>query len=221
MKSKLLALFAALLILGCCAPQTVETPAEEVSALVERTVRIDVNCVGLKGGGSGVLLEGDSDRLVVATAEHVVVHNERPCVLTVVRDSGERHLVFRTQVNAKRDVAVLTTLDGVPEALPPLVLRQAVLGEPILSTGHPTDRLRGKQLLTVSRGTLSVVYKDAPGKHSFRVSLSLHPGYSGGPCWGLDGSLLGLTVSGFLDHSSRHSPIFVTAAEHIQDLLDR
>jgi S1-C subfamily serine protease len=191
---------------------TDRVPVEvDVAALVERTVKVQAACASGSGWGSGVVLEGDYNRTVIATAELVV--DGTGCFFTAVRHDGSVWPVFSVALDEKHDVAVLTTRLGWDS--PRVELAEGVLGAPVINVGYPSDKLKGRAVLTVTRGTLAAVY-DLDDDEGYRVTAQIMPGSSGGPCWTPDGRLIGLTVSAMMAAGIPYDGhYYVTRAEHV------
>ncbi len=217
MKSSVVAFLASLLLLfGCsCSHQKLVKPAGEVPVLelVQRTVKVEVNCDDKEGTGSGVILRGRDYGLTIATAEHVVAGEN--CKMIVQEWNGERHRVWRHRVDVKHDVAVMYTLSG--RLYKELPTRRAQLGEQVIAVGYPWDPRVVEPTQTVTRGVIAAFYTREDLQHSaVRITAEIGPGSSGGPTFGLDGALLGLNVRKRVVYPWHD---YMTHVKHVEDLL--
>lgn len=78
---------------------------------------------------------------------------------------------------------------------PGVELRNPRLGEHVYAVGYPVQLATEEQELTVTDGIAAGPLDD---DGSLRITAPIYYGNSGGGCWAEDGSLLGITVSGFL-----------------------
>ena len=168
----------------------VHGPRPPVDALLDRTVKVNAMCDVGSGSGSGVIIEGEKTHLTVATAEHVIAGEN--CKYSIETNDGETFVVYRHVSWKRADVAVLITLGG--HFYPKVKMRKARLGEPVVTTGYPSDLLAMDTVKTVTRGNVAARY-EGKNRASFRITAPIRPGSSGGPCWSKEGALLGLTVS--------------------------
>jgi S1-C subfamily serine protease len=99
-------------------------------------------------------------------------------------------LVFKSP---KLDFAVFVNQEWLKH--PNLELRNPRLGEHVYTVGYPLQLATGDQELTVTDGVAAGPL-DEDGY--LRITAPIYFGNSGGGCWAEDGSLLGITVSGFL-----------------------
>jgi len=169
-------------------------PRATIAELVDRTVQVQALCFNGSHTGSGVVLSGTSETTILATANHVVESDD--CLYTVKKYDGSHWPVFRVVHDETHDVALLYTMVGW-EA-PQIGYRIPGLGEPVVTVGYPYDRMSGKTELTVSRGTVLNIYENLNSFYwkdeVYRISAAINFGSSGGPCFAVDGSLIGLTV---------------------------
>lgn len=206
---------------ACAKPQIQVNPSvpskeADVTALIDRTVKIYANCEDGNGTGSGVIWSSDADMgAKVATADHVV--NGTNCLFFVERATGEMSPVYDVQHDPRHDVAVLSV--DVPWVYEPLSVSPPGLGQDVLAIGFPWDYLKRKTWLTVSRGHVIALY-ELDSDEAYRITAHILPGSSGGPCWSLDGGLIGLTVSYWQsDGIPFDGHYYVTSAAWIDTLL--
>ena len=161
--------------------------------------------------GPRVVIQGDSGKpdVGVATAlQHTMLMAEgcsavdvgQGLVITAAHcvdqlapgdDTSVGMLVYRSPV---KDFAVLFDTARLGNATPRF--RSARLGEHLYAVGYPVQLATERQALTVTDGLYTGAV-DELGQE--RITAPIYFGNSGGGCWAEDGSLVGLTVSGYLE----------------------
>ncbi len=111
----------------------------------------------------------------------------------------------------KFDFAVLVNQDWVKH--PGVELRPPRLGEHVYTMGYPNQLATDTQELTVTDGVAAGPIDE---EGHLRITAPIYFGNSGGGCWGEDGALLGITVSGFVELPGMN---FMVSAEDIAAVL--
>ncbi len=149
--------------------------------LVDRTVKVDVQCSYGSGWGSGVHVGYTRDGVaLIATAAHVA----NPECLQLVGG------YYATTVarDDRADVAVL----AVPIARKSMACwTHEYLGMGVIVTGYGSQLLTGEAALNVNRGYLA----SKPSPKYWRVTSEFWKGNSGGGVWDEEGCLVGLSVA--------------------------
>lgn len=114
-------------------------------------------------------------------------------------------------VSADRDFAVLISQERIKNS--PAELRAPRLGEHVYAVGYPVQLATKQQELTVTDG---VVSGPSDKEGSLRFTAPIYYGNSGGGVWAEDGSLIGISVSGFLQMPGMN---FLVSAEDIAKAL--
>jgi len=189
------ALCAALVALGACAPRAAAPPAPVADAgSVEyaraRTVLVQVDTDGdgaRDGWGSGVVVSSGTVS-VVATAAHVIRCED--CTYTVVTDGGRELAAARHVLDEAGDVGLLVVDQPMPAAeLAP----GAALGDRVMHVGYPMELTdQSVPHLTVSRGTVSTFL--SAGRIRL-TGVDIFFGSSGGPIFDAEGRVVCLAVS--------------------------
>lgn len=109
------------------------------------------------------------------------------------------------------DFAVLVNQDWVKH--PVVDLRAPRLGEHVYAVGYPVQLATDKQELTVTDGVAAGPFDE---EGHLRITAPIYFGNSGGGCWAEDGSLLGITVSGYLSMPGMN---YVVSAEDVAAVL--
>lgn len=196
---KLLALLGALLISGCSLMSSPALPAEpnvpqNVAVVVSlRHTRFmpDPGCTAVDIGGGRVV-----------TAKH--------CVDEV--DIGAKTAIgVLTYRDPDHDFAFLVNQEWVKH--PAANLRAPILGEHVYAVGYPMQLSTDTQELTVTDG---VVCGPSDEEGHLRFTAPIYFGNSGGGVWAEDGSLVGISVSGFLEMPGMN---FMVSAEDVANAL--
>jgi S1-C subfamily serine protease len=109
------------------------------------------------------------------------------------------------------DFAILVNQEWIKN--PPASLRAPRLGEHVYTVGYPMQLATDKQELTVTDGVAAGPFDD---EGNIRITAPIYFGNSGGGCWAEDGSLLGITVSGFVEMPGMN---FMVSAEDVAEVL--
>jgi S1-C subfamily serine protease len=171
-------------------------------------MRAAVLCLLLIGCGSAPVVTTGRANLAVSTAlRHTLLMTEgctavdigRGRVLTAKHCVDSPELADEYSVGAvvyrspERDFAVLYDAERFRHSR--ARLRVPVLGEHVYAVGFPSQLDKSGQKLTVTDGIIAGPC-DAEG--SLRFTAPIYYGNSGGGVWADDGSLIGISVSGFL-----------------------
>lgn len=188
----------AMLFAGCLpqAPVVVDAPALPQNVAVVTALR---HTVFFKGPGCTAVDIGHG-RLV--TAKHCV----DDLAIGAVTAIG-----VLTYMAPDRDFAVIISQERIKHGAP--VLRAPRLGEHVYAVGFPVQLATKTQELTVTDG---VVSGPSDEEGSLRYTAPTYFGNSGGGVWAEDGSLLGISVSGFMDHDGMY---FMVSAEDVAKAL--
>jgi len=169
------------------------------SELIAATERAQQSFVFV-GGGAGVCISDDG---YVLTNQHVVAGKER----WLARHNGKQAFFYADVVgrDPAGDVALLK-LKGLTEPLPHADFADLAgcrAGQWVLALGDPFKLAGEDGAPSVSLGTLSGFhrYQGDPARptspslytDALQTDAAVNPGNSGGPLFGLDGKLLGLT----------------------------
>jgi hypothetical protein len=168
----------AFILLGACGPSVVVVrgtdPDVGVATALRHTVLMTEGCTAV-----------DIGRGLVLTAQHCVDENLLGDELSVGT------LIYASTV---RDFAVLFDTSRLGNRA--AVMRAPVMGEHLYAVGYPVQLATDSQELTVTDG----VFAGPLGSDgSFRFTAPIYFGNSGGGVWANDGSLVGLSVSGYLE----------------------
>lgn len=178
MKGLLLAL--ALVLGGCTRTVVLAVPAP-VDVAVETGLK---HTIFAKTAGCTAV---DIGRGIVATARHCVQNADGEA-----SDVGDLGMVI--YVSPDLDFALLFDAARLENERPRM--RAPRLGEHLYAIGYPVQLATKKQQLTVTDGVLC---GPEDGEGALRFTAPIYFGNSGGGVWAEDGSLVGLSVSGFLE----------------------
>ncbi len=171
---------ACLVVLAACAGQPAYTPDAPaiadvgISTALGHTVLMAEGCTAVELGGG-----------TVVTAKHCVDDIELGDVTSV------GVLKFRSET---WDFGLLFDEVNVEHVGP--ALRNCRFGEHLYTVGYPSQLATDTQELTVTDG-LCAGPLDKEGNQ--RITAPIYYGNSGGGVWASDGSLLGISVNGYLD----------------------
>lgn len=200
MKVAVAALIAALLGCGSAPPPavtvTVTQPVVDIgiaTALKHTALADDLGCTVVDVGGG-----------VVVTAKHCVDELEAGAMTEV------GVVVYQDE---KLDFALLYDLSKAEHSN--VEMRAPKFGERVYTVGYPVQLATRTQELTVTDGLFA---GPAGNDGELRITAPIYFGNSGGGCWGTDGALVGITVSGFLDLPGMN---FIVPANLVEDALGR
>lgn len=150
-----------------------------------------------QGHGSGVII----GKNIVLTAGHV----GRQPYLSVETNDGDIHIVIRTVIDPKADIALLFIEDMFDEPILSLSTKELKTGDEILEIGTPFDMTNFNCVLPghVVKIDAKIDYNYLiPGTNMDIMDAHSGPGISGGPVI-LDGKVVGIVVasSGLLNAS--------------------
>lgn len=144
----------------------------------------------------------------VVTAKHCVEDDDPERNWNIGDKCELGMLVYKSP---DRDFAVLVDQARVGNPAPNM--RAPRLGEHLYAVGYPLQLATDKQELTVTDG---VVAGPLDEENHVRITVPIYFGNSGGGAWAEDGSLLGITVSGFMSHQAMY---FMVSAEDVAAAL--
>jgi len=185
-------------------------PPETVDAMKQATVFIRVAGDGWAATGSGFVVSGDDQALLIATNDHVAVPRPGKATITVVFDSGTKtERSYPAQVAAadpERDLAVLRVA-GVKAPPKPVAYNEPpklVETMGVYSFGFPFGKAlstsKGLPAITVGKASVSSLRNDSDGELSvIQIDGNLNPGNSGGPIVDTKGRLIGVAVATIRD----------------------
>lgn len=165
------------------------------------------------GTGSGFFIDPEG---LVVTNHHVIEEGAR--VEAVLADQRTLPVPGYLAVDETNDLAVLRV--ATPAAVPPLFLADSSTvreGQRIVVLGNP----RGLSF-TTSDGIISAVRADGELPSGVQVPLiqisaPISPGSSGSPVMNLEGLVVGVAVSQFLDGQNLN---FAVPSQAVRELLD-
>ncbi len=221
-RSRWYAWSVAVVMLGVIAPISAQTssvskPPQKVRYTVPELVRtmgpavVFVGNVNAKGEvssfGSGFVVNADG---VIVTNYHVIKGAQG---LQVKMKDGE--IYDRVEVldyDVRRDIAVLKI--RVFKRLPTVTLADETPepGDDAVAIGNPQGLEH-----TVSTGIISA-YRQAEGYRLLQISVPISPGSSGGPLFGLDGKVLGITTAGVVAEGAQNLN-FAMPVEYVRPLI--
>lgn len=126
----------------------------------------------------------------VVTAKHCVEDEDPERDWAVGESTSMGVLVYKSP---ELDFAVLINQDWLKN--PGVELRAPRLGEHVYAVGYPVQLATDTQELTVTDGVAAGPIDE---EGYLRITAPIYFGNSGGGCWAEDGSLLGITVSGYI-----------------------
>jgi hypothetical protein len=138
-----------------------------IQAMVDHTLLLeDPGCTGVRIGGG-----------IVVTAKHC----------TKDKAVGDHYGKFVVEyMNPDHDFSLLSGDDAVP----PVFLTDAALGEQTYVVGYPVQAVDGEQQLTITDG----VFTGATAEDLQRITAECFYGNSGGGAWNVMGDLTGIVV---------------------------
>ncbi|MDB5309542.1 MAG: serine protease [Gemmataceae bacterium] len=184
---------------------------ETVATIKAATVYVRVEGDGWGGSGSGFVVAGDKERVLVVTNHHVAVKlppgaRPKPPAVSVVFGGGtaaEREYPA-TVVGAdeERDLAVLRVA-GVTDAPRPITYTdppKPVETMGVFSFGFPLGQAlsvrKGFPAVTVGKASVSSLRDGDDGELAvIQIDGNLNPGNSGGPVVDVKGRLVGVAVA--------------------------
>lgn len=144
----------------------------------------------------------------VVTAKHCV-EDENPKKDWDVGEKTSMGVV--TYISPKLDFAILVNQAWIKH--PGVSLRPPRLGEHVYTVGYPVQLSTKTQELTVTDGVAAGPIDE---EGNLRITAPIYYGNSGGGCWAEDGSLVGLTVNGYLQMPGMN---YMVSAEDIAEVL--
>ena len=154
--------------------------------------------VKLKGNGSGFFVSSD----VLATNYHVVNGANK---IEVVISASDKVATYQAKVlcaDKVNDLALIQIND--PKFSPLLTLPYSIasasvdVGTSIYTMGYPMATIMGQEI-KITDGIISSKTGYEGDVVTYQISAPIQPGSSGGPMFGKDGSLIGVTSSGIPD----------------------
>ena len=171
---------------------TVNTMVNLVPQIEPVIVRIDVNGVGFKAAGSGIIIRKDG---YIITNHHVINSAES---ITATLKNGQKYPATVDSSDADIDLAIIK-LTGGPSNLPTVVLgsiTDAVIGVNVVAGGFPLgNELPGPASFT--RGIVSAI-RNIDGQKFVQTDVEINPGSSGGGLFILNANLIGITSGAVL-----------------------
>jgi S1-C subfamily serine protease len=183
-------------------PQLVKAMAPAVVFIGKADSRGEVTSIG-----SGFVTDPSG---VIVTNFHVIDGAEG--LLVKMKDGEIYDRVDVLDYDRRRDIAVLKI--RAFKSLPSLALsdREIDPGEEAVAIGNPEGLEH-----TVSTGVVSA-FRQAEGYRLMQISVPISPGSSGGPLFGLDGKVIGITTAGIVSQGAQNLNFAVPIA-YVRPLL--
>jgi putative serine protease PepD len=166
------------------APANGGASAGSTEAAASRVLPSVVQVRAGRGGGSGVVIDGEGH---VLTNHHVVAGASS---VRLVLSSGRTVTAEVVGSEADDDIAVLRADAGELRTARLGVSADLRIGQPVIAVGSPLG-LNG----TVTSGVVSALDRGATGEAMIQTDASINPGNSGGPLVDLDGRVVGINTS--------------------------
>lgn len=177
---------------------TADTLSESIADAVEHAAPAVVAVHGRKRlPGSGIVWSPesntDAEATIVVTASHVVETEDRISVRLPDRSFREATLLGR---DIGRDLAILR-VDGEIEASATVRERPTRVGNLVVAVGRPFPPEYQATIGSV-HAIGSVRFRRSASDQLIRSSVTMLPGFSGGPLLDLAGAVIGVNTSGLL-----------------------
>ncbi len=190
-------------------------PPEVVDAVKKATVFVRVEGDGWSATGSGFVVSGSEQAVLIATNHHVITPDSpiragKPPAISVVFDSGTKteraYPVTVVASDSERDLAVLrvTGVKDRPRAIPMTDVPKLFETMPVYSFGFPFGKAlatdKGNPTVTVGKASISSLRNGPDGELvTIQIDGNLNPGNSGGPVVDVKGKLVGVAVATLRD----------------------
>jgi S1-C subfamily serine protease len=230
-RARLLPALLALFALTSSRADDALTP-DVVDAVKKATVFVRVEMDGRGGSGSGFVVSGNDQAVMIATNHHVIAPDlpgrlGKPPVVTVVFDSGTKtersYPASVVASDSERDLAILrvTGAKSVPKPIPVPDTLMPFETMPVYSFGFPFGKAlasdNGNPSVTVGKASVSSLRNGPDGELvTIQIDGNLNPGNSGGPVVDSKGRLVGVAVATLRDG---HGIGFIVPAGDLGQML--
>lgn len=169
--------------------------------------------------GSGVLLGPGG---IIATNYHVIKNAKVIRVKIAIDENIIEYPAALVAQDAESDVALLRISDtsNMFSGVSPVSLRDSiVMGEEVMTLGYPIPDKMGENV-KFNKGYVSALTGNNNRKDYFQTDLPVWYGNSGGPCFDLNGNLLGLVSEIRFDKGQKLENVcFVTNSVNLLNLI--
>lgn len=160
----------------------------------------------------------------IATNYHVI---EKAKSIEVKGINGNYSKKFRADVvisDKTNDLAILKINDPSFSSLgmPPYIFRigTAEIGENIFALGYPMTRIMGEEI-KLTNGIINSKTGFQGDVSTYQISVQIQPGNSGGPLFGNNGNLIGITSAGLNRELLQTENVnYAIKIKYLKDLID-
>jgi len=161
------------------------------------SVEDDLDAPTFKDNGSGFFISKNG---YIATNYHVIDDKNHIQVEYFQKGIKYKHSAVVVVTDKINDLAIIKIQDKTFKILPEIPYSFSLdlkeVGMQAFALGYPLTALMGTEI-KFTEGTISAKTGFQGRISDYQISVPIQPGNSGGPLFGYDGSLIGITSSGF------------------------
>lgn len=196
------------------APQCVAGPFD-ASTVEKQTAPATVMVLSNHGMGSGFVIDGEREQLIVTNYHVVASGTEHVADLTLPDGSQRRASVEVVKVSRERDLALLRPVGNLGTSALALRTQTPSIGSSVAAIGYPGVS-GSKPVLTFEPGTVTSSSRQLGRVDFIQTNANINPGNSGGPLVDSCGQVVGVVAG---RHTSTERLGLVIPAQAVTDLV--